>query len=189
MSGLPFPTAISGELWPNATLDYEEYPGPYTVNFRVCDKGDQGVNRALCANHTVMCSTTRSIVINITNLADHPPVCPDVIQVSVLENDNIMQRAITNLVCTDADYPDDPLFLFNIISVVVLENDAVTAAGSFSVVPAMGPQTTLQAEVALDREGIDEYVVTVEVEETHNGAGTGLKSLITVSERQGRDSI
>jgi hypothetical protein len=172
--------SISGELWPNATLDYEEYPGPYTVNFRVCDKGDQGVNRALCANHTVMCSTTRSIVINITNLADHPPVCPDVIQVSVLENDNIMQRAITNLVCTDADYPDDPLFLFNIISVVVLENDAVTAAGSFSVVPAMGPQTTLQAEVALDREGIDEYVVTVEVEETHNGAGTGLKSLITV---------
>ena len=176
-------SAISGELWPAGVLDYEEYPGPYRVDFRACDRGDQGLNRLTCGDesHTVQCSTVHSIIINITNVADHPPVCPNVVNDCVLEDDTNPITQILNLNCTDADFPSDPEFQFSISRVITYDETDITGDGRFRIAPVRGAVGVLESTTGLDREEVNEYTITVEVAETHAGALTGLTTTVTVS--------
>ena len=174
-------SAISGELWPAEVLDYEEYPGPYRVDFRACDRGDQGVNRLTCGDesHTVQCSTIHSVIINITNEADHPPVCPNVVNDCVLEDDANPIKQILNLNCTDADYPSDPEFQFSISRVLTYDEEDVTERFRFA--DARGAIGVLESTTGLDREAVNEYTITVEVVEIHAGAITTVTTTVTVS--------
>ena len=167
-------TAISGELWLSESLDFEAFPGPYSITVTVCDNGERGANLEFCAEESFnkLCAVDPvDISVTVSNINDNPPVCPEIVHVCIQEGDYSGRGiVVTTFTCTDADYPVNPEFTYSIDRVEVHNGGADPSLnGLFQVVPNSG---TVEAIGVFDREigdSIrDEYLVHVVVSDTEN---------------------